>query len=244
MTDLRETDEHGFDKYGYLPFNSPDRLAAVLVGWAGVHGDYYEGEPTTALVVARADGTEVGRLELPGRLVNELAHALHRDFAAQRALDAGAARQQRMTRLIVVARRAGIDVGELLAYALNAAAKKLYLGPARLVHGRPGSWEASNVMDWANAGGERPAGAAGRVADKLAELFRAMGEAKEDGGQVVSDALGYAALELAEGALRGARRGTVMPSGLRMLAGGSSWAAQVWNMAKPLNYEDEWEPWQ
>lgn len=231
-SDQQEIDAHGFDKWGYLPYGSPERLAGALVGWAGIHDGHASaaGPSTTAtLVVLDGAGVEVGRLPLAGGQVAELGHGLHREYAAQENANKGARRRQQMTALVVEARRTDptLDVGNMVAWALAAAAEKLYLGVPRLVHGRPGSWEAAIVMRWAEFGGTRPPGLVGKLADRLADLLHQMGDAREDGGQVVADLLGHAAQEL---------------GGLQALAEGSFWAPDVWNLAKALNYDDQWEP--
>ena len=74
--------------------------------------------------------------------------------------------------------------------------------------------------------------------DRLTELFRAMGDALDDGGQVVSDALGHAARVLAANAAAEGRPA----SPLWALCSASSWAGDLWAMARPLNLDDEWEP--
>jgi hypothetical protein len=223
-----QVDAHGFDKYGYLPFGSPERLAAALAGWLGAAAsDDGDQAPAGVLVVRHPDGTEIGAAPLTGRLVNDLVNVLHRDLGDREQGQKSGKRQEEMTALIVKARRAGYEVGNLLAWSLATAAQTLYLGVPRLVHGRPGSWEAAIVMEWAQFGGTLPDDAARPIVERLAELLRTMGEAKEDGGQVVANVLGAAAKEL---------------GGLEALAGGDYWAHNLWNMAKALNYEDDWEP--
>src|SRR5579863_1402233 len=99
-------------------------------------------------------------------------------------------REERITAMaqtMVAARQAQEDVGELLAAALQDAAKQL--GNAEsLVIGRPGSWEAEIVRRMAASGG---IGNRERV-QSLATLFVMMGQAKEDGGDVLSQAMGQA----------------------------------------------------
>ncbi len=224
MSDWTRDVGHGFNAHGYLA-DDGDRLAGALVGWLGAElGD--DGDAVLQLVLRRPGGEEIGVAGMPAGAVRELCHALHRDYAAGQAARQAGARADEMAALIVAARREHqvADLGDLVAFALRDAARRLYLGAPRLVHGRPGSWEASIVLCMAEAGGTaRPAGSW----ERLAGLFQAMGEAQNDGGQVLSDALGDAAREL---------------GGLEALAAGSVWAANLWSMAKPRNYDDPWEP--
>lgn len=73
-----------------------------------------------------------------------------------------------------------------------------------LVAGRPGSWEADIVRRMAASGGT----AKQKHVKALAPLFVAMGQAKEDGGDVLSQAMGKAVNEL---------------GGLDVFAGTSQW---------------------
>lgn len=221
---IDQVGDHGFAEHGYLPFDSPERLASMLVAWIEAHTVRDDGEPMAELLVRGPDGAYVGTARLSGSLVNELVNGLRREIAGQEAANAAGRRQHEMTEIIVTARRDGEDVGNLVAYSLAIAAERLKHGAARLVHGRPGSNEADTVVRWADYGGIPPAAGRGEL---LADLFYRMGEQKDDGGQVVSNALGYAAREL---------------GGLRALAGGSGWERDLWFMAHALNFEDEWQP--
>jgi hypothetical protein len=111
---------------------------------------------------------------------------------------------EQMAEIMVKARRNGEDVGELLAAALQDAAKKLG-GADRLVAGRPGSWEADITLrmatsTWFDVNLERAA--------SLSAFFVEMGKAGEDGGDVLSQAMGQAVDEL---------------GGLKEFAGMSRW---------------------
>lgn len=216
---------HGFNEHGYLA-DAGDELAAALVAWIAAEHDG-DGDVALQLVLRRPDGTEVGYAGLPTGLLRELKQGLHREYAAREALTRAAVRQREMTALVVAARREHHvdDLGNLVAYALHEAVGRVYLGAVRLVHGRPGSWEADIVMRMAAAGGTVPPAGSW---ERLAELFTAMGQAKEDGGQVLANVFGGAAQDL---------------GGLRVLAEGSVWAGDVWNLAKADNYDDQWEPW-
>lgn len=237
MSSWTQADANGFNRHGYLADRS-DNLVALLVAYlAGAPNGWADDPdgPQLQLVLRTPAGEELGTAGLEARHLRELSFDLRAGIERQRQGDAREERCQEMTSLIVQARLAGEDVGNVLAYCLHAAADRLYLGAARLVHGRPGSWEAATVIRWAQFGGTEPRWP-GR--DRLIELFRAMGDAKDDGGQVVSDALGYAAWELAAHEPK-----ADPPLGpLRALCDGSGWAGDLWAMARPLNLEDEWEP--
>jgi hypothetical protein len=102
----------------------------------------------------------------------------------------------KISAIMIEARRANADLGESLAASLHAAAETLGDVEA-LVAGRPGSWEADIVRRMANAPvGDRQARAYARYIKKLIPLFVQMGQAGEDGGDVLSRALGPAVDEL------------------------------------------------
>lgn len=149
--------------------------------------------PVATLVLQAQDGRTLADAPLTAAHVRELGWLLEKGVYDNQAHRERNERMVRMAEVMVAARRAGEDVGELIGAACRKAAEQLYQGAIRLTWGRPGSWEATIVRDWAEAGGrvENP----GRV-DRLAELLRAMGEAKDDGGDVVSQAMGRAATEL------------------------------------------------
>jgi hypothetical protein len=92
-----------------------------------------------------------------------------------------------MANIMVEARRENEDVGKLVAAALQDAAEKLD-SELFLVSGRPGSWEADIILRMARQGGS---GNQERI-DALSALFVEMGEANEDGGDVVSQAMSQA----------------------------------------------------
>lgn len=115
-----------------------------------------------------------------------------------------------MADVMVQARRASEDIGEVLVAALHDAANQLGNVEA-LVAGRTGSWEADIVRRMASA----PVGshdikqyAYAPYTQRLSPLFMAMAEAKEDGGDVLSQAMGKAVNAL---------------GGLDQFAGGSDW---------------------
>lgn len=95
-----------------------------------------------------------------------------------------------MTAIMVEARRAKLDLGEIIAIALHDAAEAL--GDIEyLVAGRPGSWEADIIRRMASASGRQTSRNAPYV-ERLTNLFIQMGQAGEDGGDVLSQAMGPA----------------------------------------------------
>lgn len=102
-----------------------------------------------------------------------------------------------MTAAMVEARCAKLDLGEILAAALHTAAETLGDVEA-LVAGRPGSWEADIIRRMASepVGGGRWTKEYASSIQKLAPLFVQMGQAGEDGGDVLSQAMGPAVDEL------------------------------------------------
>lgn len=113
-----------------------------------------------------------------------------------------------MANIMVQARQANEDIGEVLVASLHNASEKLGNVEA-LVVGRPGSWEADIVRRMATAPvGSHDVKRYAPYTRKLAPLFVKMGEAKEDGGDILSQAMGEAVNEL---------------GGLDQFAGGSYW---------------------
>jgi len=113
-----------------------------------------------------------------------------------------------MSALMVQVRKAQQDIGEVLVASLADAAKELGSVEA-LVHGRPGSWEADIVRRMALAGHYvRVTNLDESVVRGLSVLFIEMGEAREDGGDILSQAMGQAVNEL---------------GGLKEFAGDSQW---------------------
>ena len=124
-----------------------------------------------------------------------------------------------MANIMVQARRANEDIGELVAAALHDAGEKLG-GIDRLVTGRPGSWEANITLNMAHAGGS---GNARRV-KALASLFVQMGQATEDGGDILSQAMGQAVDQL---------------GGLAQFAGDNRWFHDLVNIGR--QYSQHWD---
>lgn len=106
---------------------------------------------------------------------------------------ARASRARAIALVLVAARRDGQDMGELIGAAAQDAAKKLVNGPADLVCGRPGSWEASILIRWAAAGGwvDPPTHVIA-----LSKLLQQAAHAGDDGGGLLSQAMGQAVDEL------------------------------------------------
>lgn len=220
-------DEHGFDQYGYL--HGPDALPGVLVAWLAGIAAPWDGDPAgpqLQLVLRHPDGEQVAVANLNARAIQGLSSDLQRAIHDRNASAASEQRRDQMTRVIVTARRRGVDAGELVVAAVGRAAGRLFNGAAQLVHGRPGSWEADNVLTFAEYA-KTLTMAPDPAIDDLADLFEAMGQAREDGGQTVSTALGHAAQQL---------------GGLAALAEDSPLAWPLWNMAKPYCHDDPWEP--
>lgn len=128
-------------------------------------------------------------------------------------------RSKPIAAVLVEARKAHEDVGELLAAALQRAANQLGDVEA-LVAGRPGSWEADIVRRLAIAGGYGNSERIGR----LCTLFVEMAEANEDGGEVISLAISQTVDDL---------------SGFKALAEGSRWYWDLCNMG--AQFSCDWE---
>lgn len=121
-----------------------------------------------------------------------------------------------MAHVMVEARQANEDVGELIANALHKAAFLLddedsENGIEKLVAGRPGSWEADIVRKMATAGVKT----AKRRVSRLAHLFAEIGEEQADGGDIISQAMGQAVDAL---------------GGLDQFAGESEWYEDLRNI--------------
>jgi hypothetical protein len=127
-----------------------------------------------------------------------------------------------MAKIMVEARRDNEDVGDLVSAALHDAANKLG-DAAQLVVGRPGSWEAAIVLDMAASGGWAPNTNTKRV-EALSALFVEMGQANENGGDVVSLAMSFAVEAL---------------GGLTQFAGESAWRHNLTNMGR--QYSQYWD---
>ncbi len=129
-----------------------------------------------------------------------------------------------MTAIMIEARRASLDLGELIAASLYAAAETLG-GVEDLVAGRPGSWEADIVRHMASEPvRSRQAREYAPYIQRLAPLFVQMGKAGEDGGDVLSQAMGPAVDEL---------------DGLAEFAGESSWRHDLMNIGR--QYSKHWD---
>lgn len=126
---------------------------------------------------------------------------------------------EKMTNIMVKARRNGEDVGELVAAALQDAAEKLG-GADRLVTGRPGTWEADIVLKMAQ---DTWFDVNLKHRDALSALFVKMGEANANGGDIVSQAMSKAVDEL---------------GGLKEFAGMSRWYWDLVNIGCQYSQHD------
>lgn len=130
-----------------------------------------------------------------------------------------------MASIMVEARRAHEDVGEIIAVSLGAAAEKL--GDVEdLVRGRPGSWEAEIVRRMAVAG-KRIGGSLTRLyapyVKRLVPLFVELGGPGVDGGDVLSAAMSEAVDAL---------------GGLDEFGGQSEWYDDLTNLGR--QYSSHW----
>lgn len=192
-------------------YGGPQWLAQMLTAWlASPHtpkpaaGD--PAGPAVVLELRLPDGRPIGYAGLPAAAVRAIGNALNGDLRDYQRAAASYERMERIGDLLAEAWRASEDVGDLLVAALGWASRRVYLGPVGLTLGRPGSWEAVAVREWAAAGQRMLDQGAGPLVERarfreLADLFEAMGDARDDGGDVVSRALGRAA-----DAVGGARR--------------------------------------
>lgn len=124
-----------------------------------------------------------------------------------------------MANIMVQVRQANEDVGQLVAEALQTAGKELG-EMLYLVTGRPGSWEADIILRMARAGGS---GSNPARVHELSRLFVKMGEAGEDGGDLLSLAMGKAVDQL---------------GGLNQFAGMSRWYWDLTNMGRQYSNHD------
>lgn len=161
-----------------------------------------------------ADLTWVNALSRPNHLQSHPDVLSEEDRALLRE-----AREASMTALMVQARKANKDVGRFIAAALSTAANELD-GVEALVAGRPGSWEADIVKGMAYAGEV----SIQEDVEQLAELFIEMGRAREDGGDVLSQAISAAVDEM---------------GGLDAFAGGGMWYEDLTNLGR--QYSRFWD---
>jgi len=192
-----------------VEYGSPQWLANMLTAWLSApHPDTDgQGDPVAELVVMAAGGDKLGWAPLSAAAVRDLGQALQRSSDEVEQTRRRTERAHQIASLLVDCRRAGDDVGELLVAALNRAGDQRGLGPVGLTMGRPGSWEAAVVRDWASAGWPIIPANLDRCGE-LTALFTAMADARDDGGDVVSWALGMAADQM---------------GGAEQLAGRSPW---------------------
>jgi hypothetical protein len=128
-----------------------------------------------------------------------------------------------MTALMIEVRRASLDLGEVIAASLHATTTTLG-NVEDLVTGRPGSWEADIVRRMASDPvGRGQAREYAPYIQRLAPLFTQMGQAGEDGGDVLSQAMGPAVDAL---------------GGLAEFAGDSDWRHDLINLGR--QYSNHW----
>lgn len=128
-----------------------------------------------------------------------------------------------MTTIMIEARHAKLDLGEIIAASLHAAAETLG-GVESLVAGRPGSWEAAIVQRMASEPrGNLWVSQYAHYIKRLTPLFVQMGKAGEDGGDVLSQAMGPAVDAL---------------GGLTEFAGESYWRHDLMNIGR--QYSNHW----
>lgn len=175
------------------------------------------GEQRYSLRLGGIAGREV-TLQITEESARRLSRMLHNDRHAMHREAESSQRIAKMTEVMVRVRRAGADLGDVLAAALEEVAKRCERtgGAQRLVTGRPGSWEAAIVVEMAETGtrGVRPADL--ESVRELAELLNEMAYQREDGGDAVSLALGHAANELGS---------------ITALVGRSYWRERLTNLA-------------
>ena len=123
-------------------------------------------------------------------------------------------RIQTMASIMVEARKAQRDIGDIIAASLHRASQQLGDVYA-LTSGRPGSWEADITRRMAYNGEHSLTKPDKPFIAQLTSLFVEMGEAKEDGGDVLSRAMGKAVNEL---------------GGLNAFAGNSQWYHDLINI--------------
>lgn len=166
-------------------------LVAAFRQWLAVAAPDGDGQPLTAGVKTWSAEQQV-TAPLTAAQALELTRVLNvAAFDADARHDRGA-RTAKIADLVASAAYRDWPVGDMLAAALHAAAGRLYR-PWYLIRGRPGSWEATIVERMAST---HPASADPRAAETvngLAALFVQMGEASDDGGDILSAALGAAA---------------------------------------------------
>jgi hypothetical protein len=180
-----------------VPYGSPAWLANMITTWlaspaAEKLAPDDPGDPVAEITITTAHGDKLGWAPLSPAAVRELGRALQTSVDETEQAQRRVGRADAIAAVLVDARRCGEDVGELLLAALNRAADRCGLGPIGLTMGRPGSWESTVVRDWAAAGWPIIPPNADRLAE-LVDVLAAMADARDDGGYVLSWALGMAA---------------------------------------------------
>lgn len=191
---------------GYIPPTADERLQALADALQALLDGPHRGElwdddqpgPLGALHLVDAEGYEdrvILRLALDAEQIRVLLRAAQTEAHADAARAARAVRVAQMADLLVAERRAGIPLIRLLALALWTAAERSFMRSAwALTQRQPKTWEATLVREMAAVGPQFALGLADtqpRIA-ALAQLFSEMAERGEDGGDMVSRALGQA----------------------------------------------------
>lgn len=188
-----------------------------------------QGADEAILTVSTDGGGFAPEVSLTRGQLRELTTLLHDAMGKRRLWVERRKRVGDMATLLVQARRAGRDVGLVLAAAAARAAgpRTGIGGPGgayALIAGRPGSWEASILWQWAQEG-DRDADDPEFV-PPLERIMRDMAAGRDDGGDAVSQALGRAATELGS---------------VAALAAGSVYEVQVWKLAgQYAEVDDRW----
>lgn len=199
-----------------MPYDPIEQARKAMTEWAADinrHHDEQDAATPPVRLSLHPEGGEATAVTLGAAHLQELAMLLQRGIYRNRQDREREQRIAEMAELVAAACRDGEDPGELVGSAAAQAAGRMFLGSVGLTLARPGSWEASMLRGFACAG----CGTANtdRTA-QLARLLRATGDARDDGGDVLSQVLGRAADLL---------------GGVEALATGSRWAGDLRNLA-------------
>lgn len=168
-----------------------DWIEKTVLQWAGaVPVDKDDPRESGRLVIEVAGQQSIG-IQLSGTHMGRL-HGMFMDaYQAERRRAELEKLGQEITAVLVKVAREQRMVGDVLADALHMASNRLYR-PWYLVIGRPGSWEASIVLEMADGGEDTT----DEDTVALSELLFEMGQKRVDGGDFLSGCLGAAANEL------------------------------------------------
>jgi hypothetical protein len=136
-----------------------------------------------------------------------------------------------MAKIMVEARKADKDIGDIVALSLYRAADQLG-DVEKLVAGRPGSWEADFIRRFVGTGKHFASPALDQelitrlhepYAGQLVPLFVEMGKARVDGGDELSLAMGKAVNDL---------------GGVKQFVGDSLWRDELSGLGR--QHSDHW----